>query len=213
MRDNNKCMECGKTNCILEVHHIIPKRLHGSDTINNLITLCEKCHDKTEGKEEKFIEKYQNMINGKNIRFDYAQHVMQGKNYLRRELNCIAPLKLTIGSETANKRIDWNIEKTHSNDAIVIAGLKPNSCVLKDWIIKPMRRQSKARHDNVCGYKHRDLASYTDSKNVTYVGYVTGLYPDKSQINIQSKEKHLKRCSVKRCRLLWKFNKIYWLCV
>ena len=211
IRDNNKCMECKKNNCILEVHHILPRRLSGSDSIYNLITLCEKCHDKTEGKEEIFITKYQTMVNGKNIRFDYAQHVMQGKNYLRNELKNIAPLKLTIGSETANKRIDWSIDKTHSNDAIVITGLKPKHCNVKDWIIKPMRRQSKAKHNDVCGYKHRDLASYKDTKNITYIGYITGLYPDKNQINIQSKEKHLKRCGIKRCKLLWRFNKIYWI--
>jgi 5-methylcytosine-specific restriction endonuclease McrA len=211
MRDNNKCMECGKSNCVLEVHHIVPKRLHGSDIINNLIALCEKCHSETKGNEEQFIEKYQKLINGKNIRFDYAQHVMQGKHYLRSKLNDVAPLGLTIGSETANKRIDWNVKKSHSNDAIVITGLKIGNCDVKDWTIKPMRRQSKAKHDGVSGYKHRDLASYIDTKNITYVGYITGMYPDKNQINIQSKEKHLKRCNISRCKLLWKFNKIYWI--
>ena len=55
------------------------------------------------GKEEKFIEKYQDMIKGKNINFSDAQHVMQGKQYLRQQLNDIAPLKLTIGSKTATK--------------------------------------------------------------------------------------------------------------
>ena len=213
MRDNYTCQECGKKNCRLEAHHIVPRRLKGSDSIGNLITLCDKCHDKTEGKEEKFIEKYQNKIKGKNIRFDYVQHVMQGKNFLRQELNKIAELELTIGSETANKRIDWNIDKSHSNDAIVICGLKINldQCNIKGWIIKPMRRQSKAKHSEIEGFKHRDLASYIDSKNIIYTGYVTAMYPDKKQINIQSSEKHLKRCGFKRCKLLWRFNKIYWL--
>ena len=131
MRDMNKCKECGKSNCMLEVHHIVPRRLKGSDTLSNLITLCEKCHDKTEGEEEKFIVKYQKMVGGKNIRVDYAQHVMQGKHYLRGELNDIAPLALTFGSETANKRIDLGIEKSHSNDAIVITGLIPDTCDIK----------------------------------------------------------------------------------
>jgi len=213
MRDDNKCMECSNSNCMLEVHHIVPRRLSGSDTISNLITLCEKCHDKTEEKEEKFIEKYQKMINGKNIRFDYAQHVMQGKHYLRRELNDIAPLSLTIGSDTANKRIDWNVEKSHSNDAIVITGLKPNDCDIKDWIIKPMRRQSKAKTDNVLGIKHRDLVSYTFKNGEVHIGYVTALYPELNALNFQSKTKHCKKVNAKKCNLIWKFNKIYWLCV
>lgn len=211
MRDGAKCMECGKSNCILEAHHIVPRRLKGSDSIDNLITLCSICHDKTESKEERFISKYQDMINGKNIRFDYAQHVMQGKNYLREQLQSMAPLELTIGSDTANKRIDWNIDKSHSNDAIVITGLKPDTYSIKDWIIKPMRRQSKAKTDNVLGIKHRDLVSYTFKNGEKHTGYVTALYPELNALNFQSLTKHCKKVNAKKCSLIWKYNKIYWL--
>jgi len=212
MRDGAKCMECDKSNCILEVHHIVPRRLKGSDSIDNLITLCSICHDKTKGKEEQFISKYQTMINGKNIRFDYAMHVMQGKAYLREQLQLITSLELTIGSETANRRIDWDIEKSHSNDAIVITGLKPNTYNIKDWVIKPMRRQSKAKTDNVLGIKHRDLVSYTFKNGEKHVGYVTALYPELNALNLQSPTKHCKKVNAKKCKLLWKYNKIYWLC-
>lgn len=213
MRDGNKCMECGKSNRVLEAHHIVPRRLKGSDTVDNLITLCDKCHDKTEGQEEKFIVKYQSMIQGKNIRFDYAQHVMQGKNYLRRELNNIAELGLTIGSETANRRIDWNIKKSHSNDAVVITGLRINQddCKIKEWVIKPMRRKSKTKTDNVLGIKHRDLVSYTYKNGERHIGYVTALYPELNALNFQSQTKHCKKVNAKKCKLLWKYNKIYWL--
>jgi hypothetical protein len=87
---------------------------------------------------------------------------MQGKNYLRQELSKIAELELTIGSEIANRRIEWNVKKSHSNDAVVIAGMKVNQdqCNIKDWIIKPMRRQSKAKCEKVEGFKHRDLIKY-----------------------------------------------------
>lgn len=213
IRDGNKCMECGKTNCVLEAHHIVPRRLGGNDSIYNLITLCNDCHDKTEGKEEKFIVKYQNKIQGKNINFSDAQHVMQGKTYLRQELNNIAPLSLTIGSETANKRIDWNIEKSHSNDAIVITGLKPDSCNIKEWTIRPMRRKNKARHNEVKGFKHRDLVKYKKKNGEIYVGWITALYPEKKQCNITTLDgKILKRYGLKSLKLLWRFEKIYWLC-
>jgi 5-methylcytosine-specific restriction endonuclease McrA len=211
LRDKCKCLECGKLNCRLEVHHIVPRRSHGSDALSNLITLCEKCHDKIKGIEKKFIDKYQKFINGNNIRFDYAQHVMQGKNYLRQQLSKISSLTLTYGSETANKRIDWDIKKTHSNDAIVITGLKPDNYDIKDWVIKPMRRQNKAKTDNVLGIKHRDLVSYTYKNGETHVGYVTALYPELKALNFQSKTKHCKKVNAKKCDLLWKYNKIYWL--
>ncbi|HQD92944.1 MAG TPA: RNA-guided endonuclease IscB [Bacilli bacterium] len=213
MRDKYICQECGKRDCILEAHHIIPRRLSGNDSIYNLITLCSNCHDKTKGKEEEFIKKYQEMIKGKNINFSDAQHVMQGKTYLRQELNNIAPLSLTIGSETVNKRIDWDIEKSHSNDAIVITGLKPDNCDIKEWAIRPMRRKSKAKHSEVKGFKHRDLVKYTKKNGETYVGWITALYPEKKQCNITTLDGQiLKRYGIKSLKLLWRFHKIYWLC-
>ena len=206
LRDNCKCQECKKTNCLLEVHHIRARKYGGADTIGNLITLCSNCHQKTEGKEKDFAK-----IKSKPKRFDYAQHVMQGKNYLRENISELGILHLTNGGETANKRIEWNIEKSHCNDAICITNCKPDTCDIKEWSIKPMRRKSKARADNVLGIKHRDLVSYTYKNGETHTGYVTALYPELNALNFQSKTKHCKKVNAKKCHLLWKFNKIYWL--
>lgn len=211
LRDGCKCMECGKTNTKLEAHHIKAKHLGGADILGNLITLCSSCHQKTEGKEELFEERYFKMIKGKNVRLDYAQHVMQGKNYLRTEVSSLGILNLTNGGDTANKRIDWNVEKSHMNDAICITGLKPDSVNIKEWIIKPMRRKSKAKTDNVLGIKHRDLVSYTYKNGEKHIGYVTALYPELNALNFQSSTKHCKKVNAKKCNLLWKYNKIYWL--
>jgi len=205
-------MECKKTNCVLEAHHITPRRLKGSNTISNLITLCSNCHDKTEGTEELFINKYQSMINSKSIRFDYAQHVMQGKSYLRNELSKLGNLILTTGGDTANKRIDWDIEKSHSNDAIIVTDLPVNreNCNIKDWIIKPMRKKSKAKSENIFGFKHRDLIKYTKKNGESYIGYITAMYLEKKQCNITTTEgKILKRYGFKSLELIWRFNKIY----
>jgi len=203
MRDNYTCVECGKINTMLEVHHIVPKRLKGADTINNLITLCTNCHDKTEGKEEIFIEKYQKMINGKSIRFDYAQHVMQGKYYLRKELNQICDIELTNGGDTANKRIDWGIEKTHSNDAIVITGLKTKDCNIREYIIKPLRSKKKNKVENVLGFEHRDIIRYTKRNGETYFGYITSLDDNKKTCNFTDfKGKIFKRYGLKNCKLI-----------
>lgn len=73
LRDECKCMECGKSNCRLEVHHIRPRRLNGSNTLSNLITLCEKCHQKTEGSEELFMDKYFSLLKSSdNKNLNYA---------------------------------------------------------------------------------------------------------------------------------------------
>lgn len=212
LRDGCQCVECGRTNCKLEVHHIKPRRLNGSNALSNLITLCERCHQNTEGREELFMDKYFALLNSSDNKYlNYAQHVMIGKKWLREQLSSLGILHLTNGGDTANKRIDWNIEKFHSNDAICITNLQPDTCNVKEWTIKPMRRQSKAKADNVLGIKHRDLVEYTFKSGETHRGYVTALYPKQNAINFQSPTKHCKKVSAKKCRLLWKFNKIYWL--
>ena len=212
LRDGCKCMECGKSNCSLEVHHIKPRRLNGSNTFGNLITLCEKCHQKTEGREELFMNQYFSLLNSSdNKNLNYASYVMIGKNWLRTQLLNLGTLYLTTGGDTANKRIDWGIEKSHSNDAVCITGLQPDTCEIKEWTIKPMRRQSKMKADNVLGIKHRDLVEYTYKNGETHRGYVTALYPDLNALNFQSPTKHCKKVNAKKCRLLWRYSKIYWL--
>lgn len=210
LRDGCKCMECGKTNCKLEVHHIKPRRLTGPDTLSNLISLCNKCHDSIAGNEEHFMTHFYNLINGKDMNLSYAQHVMIGKNWLRNELSKKGILYLTTGGDTANKRIDWNIEKSHSNDAICITGLIPNDLNIMEWSIKPIRRKSKAKTDNVLGIKHKDLVSYTYRNDKTHIGYVTALYPKLKALNFQSATKHCKKVNAEKCKILWKFSKIYW---
>jgi len=63
-RDNWTCKMCGKRGGKLEPHHIIPLRtdLTLIYDVENGITLCYLCHRKTIGKEEKFIELFQNLI-------------------------------------------------------------------------------------------------------------------------------------------------------
>lgn len=213
LRDKCKCMQCGKTHTMLEVHHITPRRLNGKNNLGNLITLCTKCHAKTQGKEEQFMAHYYSLIDGDNIRFDYAQHVMQGKTWLRNELSNYFDVAFTFGSDTANKRIDWGIEKTHSNDAICITDLEVTSeqCALKDWCIKTINRRCKSKiKEDVCGFRHRDYAEYTDTKGITYRGYVTAMYPLLNAININTPIKHLKKTNARKCKLVWRFNKLYW---
>lgn len=199
LRDGCQCVECGRTNCKLEVHHIKPRRSNGSNALSNLITLCERCHQNTEGREELFMDKYFALLNSSDNKYlNYAQHVMIGKKWLREQLSSLGILHLTNGGDTANKRIDWNIEKFHSNDAICITNLQPDTCDVKEWTIKPMRRQSKAKADNVLGIKHRDLVEYTFKSGETHRGYVTALYPKQNAINFQSPTKHCKKVSAKK---------------
>lgn len=213
LRDRNTCQDCGVKNTRMEVHHIIPRRLNGSDSIHNLITLCTSCHEKVTGEEVAHSKRFYQKIKGKTIPFSDAMHVMQGKFYLQRALKKIAPLSLTTGGDTANKRIDWGIEKSHANDALVICNstLKPKQCEIKHWTIKPMRKRSNKKIESVNGFYHRDLVKYTKRNGERYIAYITALYPEKNQCNMTTIEgKILKRYGISRVTLLWRFNKIYW---
>ena len=74
-----------------------------------------------------------------------------------------------------------------------------------------MRRKSKAKTNNVLGIKHRDLVSYTYKNGEIHIGYVTALCPEQLALSFQSRTKHCKKVNARKCKLLWKFNKIYWL--
>jgi len=47
-RDNYTCCICGDKEHRLNVHHIIPYKVGGKDDMDNLMTLCIKCHTKKE---------------------------------------------------------------------------------------------------------------------------------------------------------------------
>lgn len=115
---------------------------------------------------------------------------MQGKYYLREKISELGMLHLTNGGETANKRIEWNIKKSHCNDAICITDCILDTCDVKEWTIKPMRRKSKAKTDSVLGIKHKN--------GETHTGYVTALYPELLALNFQSKTKHCKKVNAQK---------------
>lgn len=212
IRDNYTCQECGKKNN-LEVHHIVPRSKNGSNSIYNTITLCEDCHQKTEGNELLFVDKYLKQIGSDLLKgLNYAQHVMQGKKYLRTELKKIANLDITNGLTTSERRKMWGIEKTHSNDAICIAGLNPNNIEITEYTIVPQRRKSKAKSKGLNGFKHRDIVIYHHTNNIDYLGNISAIYTDGTNtLNVKTKDEHFKRVSCKRCKLFYRFDKIWWL--
>ena len=171
MRDNFKCVDCN-SNIKLQMHHAKPKNSGGTDSIYNGVTLCEKCHIKTFGKELQMMDGYLSKIKGKNLCLRHPMHVMQGKKYLQVELEKMAPLSLTTGADTANHRIDWDIEKSHSNDALVVCGtkIKSTDINIKDWHIRPLRKKSKGDIETVVdGFKLRDYVKYTKRNGVCYI--------------------------------------------
>ena len=50
-RDGFICQECHERKEFMEVHHKIPRKMGGLDILDNLITLCRKCHFHLHGKD------------------------------------------------------------------------------------------------------------------------------------------------------------------
>lgn len=118
-RDNYTCQSCNtsKPNTQLEVHHIIPRYNNGSDHHSNLITLCNKCH--TNIHNSGILPTF---YTSNEILLKQASVVNTGMKYIISELtNKFSNIVITYGSVTKSIRQEYNISKSHSNDAMIIS--------------------------------------------------------------------------------------------
>ena len=121
-RDGYKCRACGKSKhkdgVRLEVHHIRRKADGGTDTPDNVVTLCEDCHKAHHQGERKL--KFRRPPEHKG-----EAHMNAMRQYLKGTMLCWLPVRdseITYGYLTAMARREHVIEKSHTNDAFCIAG-------------------------------------------------------------------------------------------
>ena len=122
-RDGMKCRVCGKSprtdaTVRLEVHHIIRRADGGTDTPDNVVTLCEDCHKAHHRGERKM--KFRRPPEHKG-----EAHMNAMKHYLCDELRHQYGerfLGVTYGYITSMRRREHGIEKSHTDDAYCIAG-------------------------------------------------------------------------------------------
>ena len=146
-RDNHKCQnpDCKNKSKqpILEVHHIRYKSHGGTNKPTNLITLCNKCHTSKNHQKGYFL--YEWMINNKKVKnFKGASFMNTVKweiiNQLKEKYNNV---NFTFGYITKKKRIDLRLEKSHVNDAFVIAN-GTNQKRIENFNIKQIRRNNRS---------------------------------------------------------------------
>ena len=114
-RDGHKCPNCGKTDTILNVHHI-ESRQTGGDRPDNLITLCEKCHKAHhKGKIELKIKKH------KGFKAETIMSILRWK-IVNRLGDLGNRVNITYGYLTKSARFALGLSKSHVNDAFCIAG-------------------------------------------------------------------------------------------
>ena len=138
-RDNYTCQSCLKKDTKLQVHHIIYKSNGGSNSMDNLVTLCKHCHQKIHNENLKFDKKVKS--------FKHAAHM----NIMRKQL--IKRLKKehdnvheSYGYETKYYRDKQGINKSHSNDAYIIAHNFNAKTLNQEYLYKKTRRHNRQIH-------------------------------------------------------------------
>src|SRR5437660_2836814 len=141
-RDNHCCQWCqGKSkDLILNIHHI-ESRKTGGDRPDNLITLCETCHDLIHRThQERNIER-----KGGSLRDASQMGIMRRRIY--HEAKAQYPnVHLTYGYLTKHTRIMHGLEKSHVIDARCISGHPPAAPDGTNYLIKCVRRNNRQLH-------------------------------------------------------------------
>ncbi len=142
-----KCAYCGNTNVPLEVEHIVPKSRGGTDRVSNLTISCRNCNLK---KGDKTAEE-----------FGYPHIQKQAKTPLKAPA-CINNIRWrlveqlgaehTYGYVTKYQRNNLGLEKSHVNDAFVIAGgtTQPRC---RPYEVIQVRRNNRSLQLNRKGFK------------------------------------------------------------
>ena len=119
VRDGYKCQCCGKKDCRLEVHHLLPRSKGGSDKLANLITLCSDCHHLAHSSKEQllaFQKKFGKKAKGT---LNHATQMNILRSILQKEYH---DAEITYGFITKEIRRIFGLEKSHIIDACCIAG-------------------------------------------------------------------------------------------
>jgi len=142
----HKCAYCSKDNTPLEVEHIVPRTRGGSDRVSNLTISCRRCNQK---KGSRTAEE-----------FGYPEIQEQAKkslkstafmNNVRWKLVNILNSSWTYGSVTKYLRTKLGLEKSHVNDAFVIAGGSDQDRV-RSYTLTQVRRNNRSLQTNRKGF-------------------------------------------------------------
>ena len=113
-REQGKCQFCGESfeGRSAHIHHIIPRSKGGTDRVSNLAILHKECHEKIHR---------ENLLNSLSKPKLYKEPTFMA-SINRRFWKDFPDMKRTFGNYTFVNRVNYHIEKSHSNDAFVIAG-------------------------------------------------------------------------------------------
>jgi hypothetical protein len=141
-RDNHTCQWCqGKSkDVILNVHHIDSRKI-GGDSPDNLVTLCETCHDLIHRTHQEHLIKRRSG----SVRDATQIGIIRWRIYEEVKVH-ISHVQLTYGYLTKHTRISHQLEKSHLIDARCISG---NPLAQTDgiwYLVKRVRRNNRQLH-------------------------------------------------------------------
>ena len=128
-RDNYTCQICKKSsitnNLILSTHHIGYWKGDRTNRLNNLLSVCHKCHTSSNHQPNgKLYDLKPKLNNYKGMAF---MNSVKWKIYeLLKERYPTLNIHLTNGVLTKRTRLDRNIQKSHSNDAYCMGCFYPS---------------------------------------------------------------------------------------
>ena len=156
---NPKCKQKAKKQ-ILEVHHLGYWKKDRSDRPSNLITLCTKCHQPKNHLPKGFLYGWQPKLKS----FKPETFMTQ----VRWRLTSALGATHTYGYITKSRRIALNLEKSHYNDAFVIAGGSAHKRATP--IFMGQKRRNNRKLETFVDAKYVDKRTLGDKKPKTATG-------------------------------------------
>jgi len=151
-RDNHRCAVCGHVfpESQLRAHHLLMRHDGGTNNPANLITVCVSCHNGanhlSNGPLKQLEQNAQLAVDQRGAFFINAVH-----SWLPQQTKVM----LTSGYITARYRRQYEVTKSHHDDAFVIAGGTDADERVNEW-----HEIQKLRHNN------RSLSKFYDAKFV-----------------------------------------------
>ncbi len=191
------CVYCGRTNIPLEIEHLTPRSRGGPDTVDNLAIACHDCNQKKgnlTAEEFGYPDLRKKALNPlKDAAF---------MNTVRWKLTELTGSSHTFGYITKKNRISIGMEKSHSNDAFVIAG-GTDQFRTPHFTVRQRRRNNRCLQLNRKGFKPsiRRKRYEFQPGDVTEFGKrrysVVGIHSYGKSIILKGEEKKMDVCTKK----------------
>jgi RRXRR protein/HNH endonuclease len=186
-RENGCCQWCKKPfekRNPSHIHHIIERADGGTDRTKNLAILHKKCHKELHKKGLKLSP-------NQTYRASIYMSIIR-----KRFLNDVEALKVTYGYKTFTDRINLGFEKTHYNDAFVIAEGTTQKRVTP-IVIQQKRRNNRAIQLNRKGFAPsiRKQRYKIQPKDLVWIGgkkeIATGVHNNGTRVIIERPKKSI----------------------